>query len=219
MEDKLPKYKEARQQHAVASRDIDVRRVGQQLEGALTSPLNENVSRAAQFAGAVENAPSTIKKATGGARFSDLSQILETGDSLKVAKVLEELSRTDEYRRLAGLGKAQAKNTLIASELPAVPNQLGWVRSAASRIMNKLEGKINEKTARTIAEASLDPAVMASLLEKAAAQAARTEQIGNKIRAQKMTGNKAFTERAQKTLNALRGAGQISNALAPQEAP
>lgn len=219
MEDKLPKYKEARQQHAAASRDIDVRRVGQQLEGALTSPLNENVSRAAQFAGAVENAPSTIKKATGDARFSDLSQILETGDSLKVAQVLGELSRTAEYKRLAGLGKAQAKNALIASELPAVPNQLGWVRSAASRIMNKLEGKINEKTARTIAEASLNPAVMATLLEKAAAQAARTEQIGNKIRAQKMTGGKALTERAQNITNALRRGGQISNTLALQEAP
>lgn len=218
MEDNLPSYKGARQQHAAASRDIDVRRVGQQLEGALTSPLNENVSRAAQFARAVENAPSTIKKATGETRFTDLSQILETGDSLKVAQVLEELSRTAEYQRLAGLGKTQAKNMLIASELPKVPNQLGWVRSAASRIMNKLEGKINEKTARTIAEASLDPAVMASLLEKAAAQAARTEQISNKIRAQKMTGGKAFTERAQNITNALRRGGQISNALAPQEA-
>jgi hydroxylamine reductase (hybrid-cluster protein) len=84
--------------------------------------------------------------------------------------------------------------------------------------MNKLEGKINEKTARTIAEASLDPAVMANLLEKAAAQAARTEQIGNKIRAKKMTGGKAFTERAQNITNALRRGGQISNALALQEA-
>jgi len=200
MENKLPGFKGARQQFATASEGINVRQVGQQLEKSLTSPLNENVTRAGQFAQAVENAPSTIKKATGDARYSDLSQIFETGDSLKVARVLEDLSRTAEYQRLAKLGRTQASGAASAAELPKAPNTLGIVRTIASRILNALEGRINESTARAIAEASLDPKNMAAMLEKAAAQAARTKEIGAKIRA-KAPAN--ATEKA-KRINALR---------------
>lgn len=200
MENKLPDYKGARQQFATASKAIDVRKTGQQLEKSLTSPLNENVTRAKQFAQAVENAPSTMRKATGDARYSDLSQIFETGDSLKVARVLEDLSRTEEYQRLAKLGRTQASGAASAAELPKAPNTLGIVRTIASRILNALEGRINESTARAIAEASLDPKNMAAMLEKAAAQAARTKEIGAKIRA-KAPAN--ATEKA-KRINALR---------------
>jgi hypothetical protein len=207
MEKNLPDFKKARQQHAIASRGIDVRRVGQQLGEALTGPLNENVTRPAQFARAAQNAPSTIKKATGETRFENLSDILETGDSLKVAKVLEELSRTAEYQRLAGLGRSQAKNALVASELPKLPNMIGWVRSAGSRIVNALEGKINESAARAIAEASLNPAKMADLLEQAAAQAAKTEKISGKIRAKATAKGDAIGARAQEITNAMRKLG------------
>lgn len=200
MENKLPAYKEARQQHAAASEAINVREVGQQLGEVLTSPLNEGVTRPAAFAQAVRNAPSTIKTATGQSRFSDLSQVFETGDSLKVAKVLQDMSRTAEYQRLAKVGRAQASDAAAAAELPKAPQAIGWVRSLTSRILNALEGRINESTARAIAEAALDPQAMAAMLEKAAAQAKRTEEIGARIRA-KAPANAA--EKA-KTINMLR---------------
>lgn len=207
MESNLPEYKAARQQHAAASRDINVREVGQQLEQAASSPLNENVTRPAQFAQAVRNAPSTIKTATGQSRFTDLSQVLEAGDSQKVAKVLQEMSRTAEYERLAKLGQSQIARTGQAAELPKTPNMIGWVRSVTSRILNALEGKINERTAQAIAEAALDPRRMADMLDKAAAQAQRTKDIGAKIRAKAPTevGDKA------KVLNALRAASVLGN--------
>jgi len=200
MESKLPGYKGARQQFATASKDINVRQVGQQLEKSLTSPLNENVTRAKQFAQAVENAPSTIRRATGDARYTDLSQILETSDSLKVAQVLKDMSRTDEYQRLAKLGSTQAAGAADAVQIPNAPNALGLVRAFTARLISALEGKINETTARAIAEASLNPKNMAALLEKAAAQAERTKQISDKIRAKAPTD----AEGKAKRINALR---------------
>lgn len=213
MENKLPDYKGARQQFATASKAIDVRKAGQQLEKSLTSPLNENVTRAKQFAQAVENAPSTMRKATGDARYSDLSQIFETGDSLKVAQVLKDMSRTDEYQRLAKLGRSQASGAADAVQLPNAPNALGLVRAITARVISALEGKINESTARAIAEASLDPKNMAAMLEKAAAQAARTKEISAKIRA-KAPGD---AEGKAKRINALRplvGLGDTDNSNA-----
>jgi hypothetical protein len=213
MESKLPDYKGARQQFAKASEGINVRQVGQQLEKSLTSPLNENVTRAGQFAQAVENAPSTIKKATGDARYSTLSDIFETGDSLKVARVLEDLSRTAEYQRLARLGRSEALGAASAAELPKAPNTLGLVRTVASRLLNALEGKINESTALAIAKASLDPKLMAAMLEKAAAQAKRTKEISGNIRAKAPTDAQGKAAR----INALRplvGLGESDNANA-----
>jgi len=182
MEDKLPDYKTARETFAAQSKPINVMEVGKVLEQALTSPLNEGVSRPGVFATAVRNAPTTIKKATGDTRFQTLSDTLEAGDSQKVSNILQDLARTDEYKRLAQRGAEQAK-TLEAGNLPRTPAFFSWIATAANKIAGALEGRIQSATAIRLAEAMLDPATAATAIEKAMATKANTAARGAAVRA------------------------------------
>lgn len=182
MENKLPGYKTARETFAAESKPINVMEVGKVLEQALTSPLNEGVSRPGVFATAVRNAPATIKKATGDTRFQTLSDTLEAGDSQKVSNILQDLARTDEYKRLAQRGAEQAK-TLEAGNIPRTPAFFSWIATAANKIAGALEGRIQSATAIRLAEAMLDPATAATAIEKAMATKANTAARGAAVRA------------------------------------
>lgn len=172
-EENVPDYKTAREQFAKESKPINVMEVGQVLKQALTSPLPEGAERGAALGAAVRNAPATLKKATGQARFEDLSQVLEPGDSLRVQSILQDLARTSEYKRLAGLGATKVK-TLTGTELPRSPSYLSTVATTANKILSALEGRINRQASIQLAQAMLNPETAAVAIEKALATKART---------------------------------------------
>jgi len=208
LEDKLPGVKTARTEFAARSKPINAMEVGQVLKESLTSPLDETL-RPAAFAQAVRNAPGTIKKATGAPRFEDLSAILDTADSTKVANVLSDLSRTAEYRRLA---KAGGRPNAMGS-VTDIPGAQGFIGQAATTIMKALEGVVSRKASIEIGAAMLHPETFARLVEKYAIPNAPRNIMERNARML------TTQERNVRRNNLLRGGVQTSNALAPQEAP
>lgn len=204
-EKKVPDYKSARQAFAEESKPINVMEVGQALKKSLTSPLNETTTRPGVFAQAVENAPGTIKKATGNARFEDLSGILEAGDSLKVSNILQDLARTDQYKKLAQAGAAQNRATGPGG-VTAIPGFTSFIASTANKIMSALEGRVNRGAAIEIAQSLLHPETAANMIEKTMAAAAANKARPGAIAAKIGAGNVLAT-------NALRGTLPTLNAL------
>jgi hypothetical protein len=161
------------------------------------------------LAQAVRNAPGTIKKATGAPRYEDLSAILETADSAKVANVLSDFARSAEFKRLA-----QATTGVKAGESIAdIPGARGAIGTLASGIIKAFENAISRKAAIEIGEAMLQPETFARLAEKYAIPNAPRNVMERKAR------QLATQERNARVNNLLRGGVQTSNALAPQEAP
>jgi hypothetical protein len=209
LENALPGVKTARTEFAARSKPINAMEVGQVLKQAITSPLDENVTRPAAFAQAVRNAPGTIKKATGAPRFEDLSAILETADSAKVANVLSDFARSAEFKRLS-----QATTGAKAGEsLADLPGARGAIGTLASGIIKAFENAISRKAAIEIGEAMLQPETFARLVEKYAIPNAPRNIMERNAR------RLATQERNVIRNNLLRGGVQTSNALAPQEAP
>jgi hypothetical protein len=209
LEGVLPGFKTAKTEFAASSKPIDVMDVGKILKESVTSPLDQGVSRPAMLAQAVRNAPGTIKKATGAPRYEDLSAILETADSAKVANVLSDFARSAEFKRLA-----QATTGVKAGESIAdIPGARGAIGTLASGIIKAFENAISRKAAIEIGEAMLQPETFARLAEKYAIPNAPRNVMERKAR------QLATQERNARVNNLLRGGVQTSNALAPQEAP
>ena len=209
LEGVLPGFKTAKTEFAASSKPIDVMDVGKILKESVTSPLDQGVSRPAMLAQAVRNAPGTIKKATGAPRYEDLSAILETADSAKVANVLSDFARSAEFKRLS-----QATTGVKAGESIAdIPGARGVIGTLASGIMKAFENAISRKAAVEIGEAMLQPETFARLVEKYAIPNAPRNIMERNAR------RLATQERNVRRNNLLRGGVQTSNALAPQEAP
>lgn len=209
LENALPGVKTARTEFAARSKPINAMEVGQVLKHAITSPLDEGATRPGVFAQAVRNAPGTIKKATGAPRFEDLSAVLETADSAKVANVLSDFARSAEFKRLS-----QATTGAKASESIAdLPGARGAIGTLASGIMKAFENAISRKAAIEIGEAMLQPETFARLVEKYAIPNAPRNVMERKVR------QLATQERNARVNNLLRAGVQSSNALALQEAP
>ena len=209
----LPGYNEAQAKFKEMSKPVNTMQIGQQLESALTSPLNEGQTRPAAFASAVANAPTTIKKATGDARFATLSDALETGDTLKVSQVLQDLARTQDFKNLVAKGSEQVKD-LGKAAIPRAPSFFSASITLINKVMDALEGRINKKVATELADAMMRPETAANAIEKAM----REMEIQKAIET-------AYAKRGESFASATRGAIAGSplqqiinrNALAPQQ--
>ena len=209
LENALPGVKTARTEFAARSKPINAMEVGQVLKQAITSPLDESVTRPGVFAQAVRDAPGTIKKATGAPRYEDLSAILETADSAKVANVLSDFARSAEFKRLS-----QATTNVKAGEnIADIPGGKNAIGTLATEIMKAFGNAISRKASIELGEAMLQPETFARLVEKYAIPNAPRNVMERKAR------QLATQERNVRVNNLLRGGVQSSNALAPQEAP
>ena len=204
-ENKVPEYKSAREKFATASEPINTMKVGQVLKEALTSPLSDEATRPGVFAGAVRNAPQTLKKATGPQRFQELTDVLSPGDMSRVNAVMTDMARTDAYQKLARAGSTATKG-VPNIEIPKSPGFLSVVATTANKIAKTLEGRINDKLAIQIADAMLNPETAAALIENTMGKAAKNKAVGEAIKTN-----------TAKAINALRGAAPTLNALAPSD--
>jgi len=204
LETNAPDLMKAREVFAEKSKPINVMEVGQVLKTALESPLDETASRAGVFANAVRNAPNTLKKATGEARFDRLSDVLETGDLQRVSKILEDLRTSKEYKDLAKAGRVEAEG-ISGAQLPAPKGFLNRVATVSNRILEAVEGRINRAAAIKIAEAAYDPQRMAAMIQ---------EIMGADKR--NAAREASFRATAQRATNAMRGTAPAINMLAIQ---
>jgi hypothetical protein len=218
VEDKAPAYKTARETFAAQSKPINQMQVGQFLEGKLTPALGEETARlrAAGYAGALDQAPGTIKRATGQSRFDELSQVM-TPDQIKVLEsVRDDLARAKlaEAQASAARGAGPNVNLMGTETLGNVraPNFINNVTTVANDILRRLQGKLDQKLAIELAAEMLDPAAAAAALEKALARQARGEKMAEPF---KKTGKAASQVlRTPAVVNMLAPQSENQNALA-----
>ncbi len=169
IESKAPGYKTARETFAAQSRRINQAEVGQFLENKLTSPLTDEASRAAVFAGAVREAPTTIKRAaTGAPRYQKLEDLLEPHQLKAVESVRRDLAREQITKTQAREGATAAPRVgQLASQAGDMPQFLNRVATIANAIYNRVQGKIDRKLAMEIAYEMATPQRAAGAIEKA----------------------------------------------------
>ena len=164
---KSPKYDAARTEFSKASKPINQMQVGQYLEEKLVGPL-ENGDRAGMFAGAMRDAPRTIKGSTGQSIYDDLGQVLTPQQKQVAEAVLGNLKNDAAYNDLATKGMSATRKLVgdFGDPIPQ-PQLLNRIATVANAIIRRVEGKGSKATMNALADLSNDPARMADLMKKA----------------------------------------------------
>lgn len=217
VEDKAPAYRTARETFATQSRPINQMQVGQFLEGKLKPALGEETARlrAAGFAGAMENAPGTIKRATGESRFQTLSEVL-TPDQLKIVEdVRADLARSRQAEAQAAAARGAGPDVnLMGTEVMGnvrAPNFINNVTTVANDLLRRMQGKLDQKLAIELAAEMLDPASAAAALEKAMARQAKGEKLADPFKKTGKAASKVL--RTPAAVNMLAPAADVQNSL------
>jgi hypothetical protein len=190
-------------------------RVARVLENRLTQPVTGEATRGAMFAGGIQEAPTTLRRATGEARFSQLSEVL-TPDQMRIVDgIRRDIAREEQANKLARQARTGVPNIeAVVTEATGAPrlNFLSRVATIANTIMSKLEGKINQELAIKIATDLMDPQATANALERALRREMNKGATIAAVRA-------PFETTAEALRNpALRAVPQAMNAMAPEEA-
>jgi hypothetical protein len=207
----VPGYETAQQTFATMSKPINQMEVGQYLENKLTGSLSEGKLRPGVFAGAVKEAPTTLKRVTGESRFNTLDEVLTPDQMGKVQSVIDDLARDEKFNIQARAG-AKGGEVLPATAIGTIPNWLNKVVTAANMIITRLQGKIDKATAIDLATEMLDPAKAAASMEKALARQAKSAASGAKVKAAaKATADVAKSSKSLAAVNALAAQQQAQN--------
>jgi hypothetical protein len=146
---KNPAYQVARDEFAAASRPINQMEIGQFLEKKLNSAMD--VENAGSFALAVREAASTIKKASGEARFTKLEEVLTPKQNAIITNVVEDLKRASNAKKLAARAKAVGIDANEA-ELPQLLNRTATIVNAVfSKLKRNAIPEMNAEMARLFA--------------------------------------------------------------------
>jgi hypothetical protein len=216
-ESKAPSYRTARETFAAQSKPINQMEVGQFLEGKLKPALGEETARlrAAGYAGALENAPGTIKRATGESRFDSLSQVL-TPEQLKIVDdVRADLARARQAETQAAAARGAGPDvTLMGTEVMGsvrAPNFINNVTTVANDLLRRMQGKLDQKLAIELATEMLDPAAAAVALEKALARQAKGQKLADPFVKTGKAASKVL--RTPAAINMLAPASEVQNSL------
>jgi hypothetical protein len=209
-----PAYRAARGAFQEASGPIDQMRVARVLENRLTQPVTGEATRGAMFASGIQEAPTTLRRATGEARFSQLSEVLTPDQMRIVDNIRRDIAREEQANKLARQARTGVPNIeAVVTEATGGPrlNFLSRVATIANTIMSKLEGKINQELAIKIATDLMDPQATANALERALRREMNQARVVGAARA-------PFEATAEALRNpALRIIPQATNAMAPDE--
>ena len=204
----IPGYEQAQTVFRERSAPINQMQIGQFLEQKLTPALSEEApQRAATYAGALRDAPATIKKATGAPRFESLSEALTPQQLQVVNAVRDDLARSARFESMATRGSQAAPNAVDVASASMEREVGGKVRLGildrgamiANSIIYRLEGKINAKLAAEIAAEMLNPPGVAETMRQAQLRAARMENLtkaiqGYVIRPATVAGSQAMAQ-------------------------
>ena len=171
----IPSMKEAQAAFKKGSRTLNQRDAAKYLREKLEAPVPDAAQRASAFAGAVREAPRTIKQALKGA--PPYETFTEAGLSKTQQRMIDDividLSRDARVKELAQMGSTAAPKLKKLVDADEAPNLFNRVLSIANEIIRRLEGKINEKMAMEIASEFLDADRAAAALETAMRRTAK----------------------------------------------
>jgi hypothetical protein len=222
--DAIPGYRQAQETFAAKSEPINQAQVATFLKEKLAPAMTEETGKlkTAAFVKAVEDAPQTLKRTTGQARFQNLNEVL-TPDQVKVvSQIKDELARTAKFEEQAAAGRATSRGSDIASQALAdvtggtkLPGLMNRVATIANVIIDRLEGRINRRLATEMALEMLDPKASAATLEAALLREAKGQR--NKARAESMgaTTKSLLKHPALLQLNNLAPEQENRNSLRP----
>jgi len=158
MDTKNPDYAAARNAFAAASRPINQMEIGQYLQTALRSPLD--VERAGIFAKAVQEAPKTIRKASGDVVSETLDQALTPKQAAAVRSVEADLLRVAKTAQ-------NAKGTRAGGGDPDQQESIQLLNrwaTIANFMLKGLKKGVNEELNAKIGDLLLNPKELASFL-------------------------------------------------------
>jgi len=140
------------------STKINQMQIAQALEKQLGTPLG-NKERAAQFAAAVENGASIIKRSTGQNRFAKLEEVLTPKQISDINKVLVDVQRKAKSEELASMSKVAGQQTY---ELPQLLNRYATITNTVLKLIKK---DVTDDINRFAADMILDPPKLAAFIE------------------------------------------------------
>lgn len=202
----------ARRAFADATKGVEKLEVARSLEQSLASALSGGPERAQNFARAVQEAPATMRRATGDGRYAYLAELFGP-DTRKIEAILTDLRRYEQANKLIDVGRRSVpdiEKVFTSAAAATVPPFMDRVFTIARLILNKYEGILDQKTAMQIAEELLDPAKTAAALERAQTFAARQQRAGAAAR-------RPFEATAEALRSpAARAIPQATNAMSPR---
>jgi hypothetical protein len=164
LEQQAPAYGTARTTHRALSEPVNRMQVGQELEKSLTGPLGTN-ERSAVFAKAMQDAPRTIKRATGQQMFESLDEVLTPNEMGTVKQIAEEMAKRDTFNKLAGKTSIGGKDAIPGDIGLPLPNLL-WRPAMVTNFMLKHVAKgAEDKIAKVASAQYRDPRLWAESMK------------------------------------------------------
>ena len=156
---KNPEFARAREAFAEASKPINRMEVGQFLQQKLNTPLD--AERAGAFALAVQNAASTIQKASGAAVGEKLSDVLTPKQVAAVNNIMADLQRTARAQDLASRSTVGVAGQATAE----LPNLLNRYAAITNTVLRALKRDSNTEINKVASELLLDPQRLAAFMQ------------------------------------------------------
>ena len=160
----VPGMEDARAAFAQASEPINRMNIGTFLKDALTGSLPAGTERAGAYATALKNAPATIKKSTGMARFKSLEDAgVPKADIDTLNAVADDLNRSLAAENLQSRGGGAIPKDPTAFQL----EMLNRTATFMNKVVATVAEYVGRKKAIQIATEMLDPKIAAKVLEQA----------------------------------------------------
>lgn len=206
LKDIAPAYDSARAAFAAQSVPVNQMRVGQYLENKLVPALGEDGKlRAASFAGAVKDAPGTIRRSLDGSpRFEKLTSVLDKPQMDAVQSVVDDLARGAKFEDMAKFGGSTANAMSLATESIGgggsgkLPGLLSRAAAVANMLIARAEGRLDKKLALELAKEMLSPVATAASLEKGLASQATSNSLAKARLPATVVGVQSSTNAMQK---------------------
>lgn len=148
--------------YADYSEKINRMEIGQALAQKLRSSLGD-VERAGSFATAVQNAASTIKRATGAPRYQTLGEVLSESELKAVNAITADLQRAAKAGKLTG--KARLGDE-AGDEIPELPNLLSRTAAVGNFLLRAIKKNAEDDIRRYATELFLDPQQLAIFMQQ-----------------------------------------------------
>jgi hypothetical protein len=130
------KWNDYLKEYTAYSEKINRMEIGQALAEKLRTSIGDT-ERAGAFATAVKDAASTIKRATGGARYETLGEILSESERKAINSVLADLQRNAKAGRLMGKARISGMDEVDTPELPQLLSRTAAIGNFLLKALNK----------------------------------------------------------------------------------
>src|SRR3990167_423709 len=163
MDNNVAGWKFARENYKAKKDVINQMNVGQVLIDKLVGPRGE---RAGQFMQARQNAPQTIKKATGKPVYRTLEEFMTKEQMASINKVYKELSREEMTVRMTGEVNLPGATAPVSGKAAQLPSPLYRPTMVANWFLRRGAEEGNIAVNKLAADIISDPAYLAKVLEE-----------------------------------------------------